>query len=194
MHAGPLGRHAHNLSDEASDGRYRSDLVTTARTKPAATRAFVVDGARVATGAAPAFDDRFPDVPAADPDHRLPRDLPGTVLDLSFDAEQGANALYRALQFQLPPLARRILDGGSAVGDFCAHRGFFQSADRTHHRASGQQSAGERPAQMARHAAGAMGHSAGALVARLVVAVRSDTFGIQLRLVGAWLSRGGLAK
>src|SRR6516164_6694805 len=71
MYAGPLAGMAHNLSDEASDGRYRSDLVTTARTKPAATRAFVVDGARVATGAAPAFDDRFPDVPAADPDHRL---------------------------------------------------------------------------------------------------------------------------
>src|SRR5689334_10847307 len=103
-------------SDEASDGRYRSYLVTTARTKPAATSAFVViDGARVATDAAPSFDRRFPDVPTADPHHRLPRRLSGPVLDLFVDAEQGADAFYRLWQFQLPALARRILDGGPAV-------------------------------------------------------------------------------
>src|SRR3974390_1268986 len=121
-------------SDEASDGRYRSYLVTTARTKPAATGALVVGGGtRVATGAAPPFDRRFPDVPAADAHHRLPCRLSGLLFDLSVDAEQGADALYRVWQFQLPVVTRRFLDGGTAVGDLCADRGILQSAYRLDH-------------------------------------------------------------
>ena len=65
---------------------------------------------------------------------------------------------------------------------FALSRRVLQSADRPHHRPSRQQSAGQGPAQMARHAAGALGHSAGAVDARLVVAVRPHLFGLQLLL------------
>ena len=64
---------------------------------------------------------------------------------------------------------------------FALSRGVLQSADRADHRTSDQQSAGQGSAQMARHAAGAVGHPAGAVVARLVVAVRSDPLRLQLR-------------
>src|SRR5262249_32929287 len=89
--------HAQTIAKQrGNDGRYRSYLVITARTKPAATRAYVVvDGARPSPGLAPAFDDRFPDVPALDPHHRLPRRLSGAVFDLSIDAEQGADTFHR---------------------------------------------------------------------------------------------------
>src|ERR1700746_838072 len=102
--------HAQTITKpRGNDGRYRSHLVTTARTKPAATSAFVVcDGARPPPGIAPGFAGRFPDVPAADPHHRLPCRLSGVVFDLSVDAEQGADALYRAWQFQLPLVPRRV--------------------------------------------------------------------------------------
>src|SRR5262245_27175434 len=164
-----------------NNGRHRSYLVATARTKPVATSTFVVvDGARLAPGIAPTFDHRFPDVPAVDPHYRLPRRLSGPDLDLSVDAEQSSYALYRPWQSKLHALARRILDGGPAVRDFRADRGVLQSADRPDHGAPDQQSTGQRSAQMARHAAGAVGHSAGALLARLVVAVRPHAFGVQL--------------
>src|SRR4029077_13573363 len=128
--------HAQTINKpRGTDGRYRSYLVTTARTKPAATSAFVVvDGARPSPGIAPAFDGRFPDVPAADPYHRLPRRLSGVVFDLSVDAEQGADALYRACQCQLTRVPRRVLHGGSAVADFRADCSVLQSADRVDHR------------------------------------------------------------
>src|SRR6185437_6141111 len=129
---------------------------------------------------APALDHRVPDVPAADPDHRQPRHLSSAVLDLSVDAEPGADPFHRARQFPLPAVARRIPDGGRAVGDLRAVRRILQSADRAHHRTLDQQPADQRPAQMARHAAGPLGDSAGAVVARLVVAVRPDALGVQL--------------
>src|SRR6516164_2148868 len=126
-------------SDEAGYGRYHSYLVTTTAAKPAARGAFdVVDGARPPPGITPAFDRGFPDVPAFDPHRRLSRGLSGPVLDLSVDAEQGADALYRAWQFQLPVVTRRFLDGGPAVGDLCVDRRVLQSADRADHRASDQ--------------------------------------------------------
>ena len=68
----------------------------------------------------------------------------------------------------------------AAIGDLRAIGGVLQSADRPDHRASGQQPAGQGPAQMARHAAGAVGDPAGAVDARLVVDVRSHQFGVQL--------------
>ena len=64
--------------------------------------------------------------------------------------------------------------------DLRHQRGVLQGADRADHRASDQQSAGQGPAQMARHAAGAVGHPAGAVVARLVVAVRPTHSALQL--------------
>ena len=39
---------------------------------------------------------------------------PALLLDLSFDAEQGADALHRPRQFQLPAVARHVLDGGAS--------------------------------------------------------------------------------
>ena len=126
--------------------------------------------------------------------HRRARRLSGVLFDLSVDAEQGADALHRARQFQLPAVARRLPDGGGADGDLRAQRGVLQSADRAHHRASDQQPAGQGPAQVARHAAGAVGHSAGAVVARLVVAVRSDPFRLQLHSLQPRLQRGRVAE
>src|SRR6516162_8010606 len=126
-------------SDEAGYGRYRSYLVTTTAAKPAARSASsLLDGTGPPPSTASAFDHRFPDVPAFDPHRRMSRRLSGPVLDLSVDAEQGADALYRAWQFQLPALARRVLDGGPAVGNLCADRRVLQSADRADHRASDQ--------------------------------------------------------
>src|SRR5262249_54452486 len=130
----------HNPSDEAGDGRYRSYLVTTTAAKPAAASGSgLVHRARPSPDLAAAVDRRVLDVPAVDPDHRLPGGLSGAVLDLSIDAEQGANALHRARQFQLPVVTRRVLDGGSAVRHLRADRGILQSADRSDHRASDQQ-------------------------------------------------------
>src|SRR6516165_4250201 len=127
MRAGRFGRHASEASDEASDGRYHSYLVAPAAAKPAAgNAASIIGGTQPASGAAPPFH------------HRFPRSLSGVVLDLSFDAEQDADALYRTWQFQFPVVARRVLDGGSAVGDLRPNRGVLQSANRTHYRAPDQ--------------------------------------------------------
>ena len=68
--------------------------------------------------------------------HRRAGRLSGLLFDLSVDAEQGADALHRARQFPLPALARRVLDGGAAVGDLRALGGVLQGADRADHRAS----------------------------------------------------------
>ena len=54
----------------------------------------------------------FADVLAADRGDRRPRHLSGVLFDLSVHAEQGADALYRARQFHLSVVARRVLDGG----------------------------------------------------------------------------------
>src|SRR3569833_2799628 len=142
---------------------------------------------------ASAIDHRIHDVPAADPDHLLPCHLSGLLFDLAVDAEQGADQVHRPRQLPLPVVPRRVLDGGAAIGDLRDLRRVLQSADRPDHRAPDQQSAGERPAQVARHAAGAVGHSAGAVVARLVVAVRPDAFGLQLHPPELRLRRDSVA-
>src|SRR5580704_3464263 len=166
-------READPKGSVAWNGRYRSDLVAGhPRGQPA-----VIGKPRPAAIFAPALDHRVLDVPAIDRHRRLSHHLPRVLFDLSVDAEQGADPLYRPFQFHLPDVARRVLDGGGADRDLRDHRGTLQSADWAHYRPSHQQPAGQGPAQMARHDAGAMGHSARAVVTRLVVAVRSDPFG-----------------
>ena len=91
--------------------------------------------------------------------------------------------------FTLPAVARHVLDGGAADrrSSRCSAV-FFKALIGLDHRASRQQSADQGPAQMARHAAGAVGHSAGAVDARLVVAVRSHPLRLQLDPQRAWAS------
>ncbi len=168
--------------DRIADGRYRPDVVAgTARQIAGRRPAFAGEpGPKPAAFYAPALDHRLPDVPAADRHHRRPRRLSGVLFDLSVDAEQGADALHRAVEFQLPVVARRVPHGDGANRNLRAQRRVLQSTDRAHHRAPDQQSAGQRPAQVARHAAGAVGHPARFVVAGLVVAVRSHPLRLQL--------------
>src|SRR5437660_12334966 len=91
----------HRQSNEAGDGRYRSYLVAKVATRPAATKPSAknligfVHGAHHAPDAAAPFEHRTPDVPAADPDHRLPCGLSGALFDLSIHSARGSSALYR---------------------------------------------------------------------------------------------------
>ena len=131
---------------------------------------------------------------AADPHHRRADHLSGVLFDLSVDAEQGADPLHRPVgnfTFLMSRDTFWMVVRQSAI--FALSRRVLQGADRPDHRASRQQPAGQRPAQMARHAAGAVGDPAGAVDARLVVDVRSHQFGIQLYAQKPglrWNSRG----
>src|ERR1700722_5187358 len=142
---------------------------------------------------AAALDPRVPDVPAAARDHRRARRLSGALRDLPVDAQQIADPLHRARQLPLAAVARRFPNGGRAGRDLHGLRRRLQGADRADHGAPHQQPARQGPAQVARHAAGAVGDPARALLARLVVAVRSDPFGFQLYPRGARLRRGAVA-
>src|SRR5215471_10943950 len=120
---------------------------------------------------------------------RTPRSSPASLPGL-----HGTNALSRARELHFPAVARRVLDGGVAIGDLCDLRGFLQGADRTDYGASDQQSSKQGPAQMARHAARALGYSACAINIGLVVAVRPDSLGLQLDHPRAWRQRDLLAE
>src|SRR6516165_7173349 len=85
-----------------------------------------------------------------------------------------AHQIPRSGQFLLSAEPRHLLDGDRAIGDLCAQRRLVQGADRSRHRPPRQQFAEQGSAQVARHAAGALGHSARAVDARMVVVVRSD--------------------
>ena len=63
---------------------------------------------------------------------------------------------------------------------FADHRGDHEGAARLHPGAPDAQHPRQEPAHLARPAAGAVGHSAGAVDAHLVVAVRSVLFRVQL--------------
>ena len=80
----------------------------------------------------------------------------------------------------VPVQARNVLDGGEAVLHLRHHGGHLQSADRLHRRAFRAQHSGQGPAQVARHAAGAVGDPAGHEHARMAVAVRSVLQRVQL--------------
>ena len=82
--------------------------------------------------------------------------------------------------FTVPVQARDVLDGGAAVLHLRHHGGDLQSADRLHRRAFRAQHPGQGPAQVARHAAGAVGDPAGDELPRLAVAVRSVLQRVQL--------------
>ena len=75
--------------------------------------------------------------------------------------------------FAVPVQARDLLAGGPAILHFRDHRRVLQGADRLHRRPLRPQHSGQGPAQMARHAAGAVGDPAGHEHAGVVVAVRS---------------------
>ena len=98
--------------------------------------------------------------------------------------------------FTLPAVARHLLDGGAAIGDLRAVSAVFFKALIgliTAHLINNLP--GQGPAQMARHAAGAVGHPAGAVDARLVVAVRPHPFGVQLhRSTSLGFDRDSLAE
>ena len=110
---------------------------------------------------------------AADPSDRNSGALPGVLLAASGDAEQVDAALRRPRQFRIPVQARDLLAGGEAVVHLRHHGRRLQGADRLHRRAFRPQHPGQGPAQMARHAAGAVGDSAGHEHAGVAVAVRS---------------------
>src|SRR5262245_6869649 len=157
------------------NGRYSPNMGSRPATRGRKTRV----AHRVSQISPAALDHRLPVLFALDRDHHLPRGLPCFLFDLPVDAEQGADALYRPRQFQLSAVARCFLDGDVAIGDLRAVRRLLQSPYRPDHRALDQQSTGQGPAQVARHAAGTLGHSPGSVVAWLVVAVRSDPFRVQ---------------
>src|SRR5439155_22284599 len=134
-----------NASWEATrqlNGRHRSHMVTKTGRRasiPAPrTGPDLFYGSQPASVHAPPFDRRLADVPSLDRHHRRACDVSGVLFDLSVDAEQSADALYRFGQFQLPAVARCVLDGGSAIRHFRAYRGLLQSADPPDYRASHQ--------------------------------------------------------
>ena len=106
--------------------------------------------------------------------------LSGVLFAASRDPEQVDGALRRLRQLPLPVQARDVLDGGEAVLHLRHHRGHLQSADRLHRRAFRAQHPEQGTAQVARHAAGAVGHPAGDELPRLAVAVRSLLQRLQL--------------
>src|SRR5216683_3168250 len=142
----------------------------------------------------PPQHDRLPDVPAVDRDRGRVDHLPGVLLDLSRHAEQGADQIHRSRQFLLSARTRHLPDGDRAVGDLCAQRRVLQGADRARDRAPRQQSAEQGSAQVARHAAGAVGHSARAVDVGVVVVVRSDPQRVQLADQGFRRQRHSLAE
>ena len=133
-----------------------------------------------AQGHAAQVDHRLPDGAAADPADRPAGHLSGDLLDASGDAQQVDAALRRARQLLLPVQARDLLDGGAAVLHLRDHRRDLQGADRLHRRPFRAQHPGQGPAQVARHAAGAVGDPAGHELSRLAVAVRPVLQRLQL--------------
>ena len=82
--------------------------------------------------------------------------------------------------FHVPVQARNVLAGGAAVLHLRDHGRDLQGADRLHRRPLRSQHSGQGPAQVARHAAGAVGDSAGDEHAGVAVAVRSVLQRLQL--------------
>src|SRR4249920_1352385 len=124
------GRRVLILATRGNNGLYRS-LVDA---RAGFTRACTADP-RLPALRPPALDDCSADVRAADFDRRLPHHLSRFLFDLSVDAEQGADALYRPVEFRFPDVARHVLDGGVAIDDLRALRGVLQSPDRIDYRA-----------------------------------------------------------
>src|SRR6516165_10267651 len=143
---------------------------------------------------APAEHDCPPDVSAADRDRGRVDHLPGPVLDLSVNAEQGTDQIPRPGQFLLSAKPRHLLDGDRAISDLCPQCRVLQGADRSGDRPPRQQFAEQGSAQVARHAARALGHSARAVDARMVVVVRSDPQRVQLDHQGVRRQRDSLVE
>ena len=125
-------------------------------------------------------DHRLPDGAAADPSDPHPRRLSGGLRRLPGDAQQGHDQVRRLRELRLPVRPRNLLDGGLPVLPVRHHRGDLQGDHRLRGRPLRAQHPEQGPAQVARHAAGAVGHSAGHEHARLAVAVRSVLLGLQL--------------
>ena len=121
---------------------------------------------------------------AADPADPASGDLSRVLLAASGDPEQVDAALHRAWKLPVPVQARNLLAGGRAILHFRDHRRDLQGADRLHRRPLRPQHSGQGPAQMARHAAGAVGDSAGDEHAGVAVAVRSVLQRLQLSAGG----------
>ena len=136
-----------------------------------------------AQGAEAQIDRGLPDDAAADPADRAPGALSGLLLAASGDAEQVDASVRRPRQFRVPVQARNLLAGRQAVLHLRDHGRDLQGADRLHRRPFRAQHSGQGPAQMARHAAGAVGHSAGDEHAGLAVAVRPVLQRLQLHAV-----------
>ena len=85
-------------------------------------------------------------------------------------------------QLPVPVQARNVLDGGAAVLHLRHHGGGLQSHHRLLRRALRAQHSGQGPAQVARHAAGAVGDPARHEHARVAVAVRPVLQRLQLDL------------
>mgnify|MGYP003693954537 CR=1 FL=1 len=124
-----------------------------------------------------------PDDAAADSSDRDSGALPGVLFAASGDAEQVDAALRRLRQFRISVQARNLLAGREAVVHLRDHGRGLQGADRLHRRAFRSQHSGQGPAQMARHAAGAVGDSAGHEHAGVAVAVRPVLQRLQLHAV-----------
>src|SRR6516164_8397764 len=159
---------------ESEHGRRGGGSAFDGRRRPPALLAAHGDAAQI--------DHRVFDDASAHPAGRAPRPLPRPLLHPSRHAEQVDGALRRLRQFPVPVQARDVLDGGAAILHLRHHRRHLQSAHRLHRRALRAQRPEPRPAQVARHAVGALGDPAGDELSRLAMAVRSFLQRVQLAL------------
>ena len=83
------------------------------------------------------LDHRISDVPAADRHHRGAWSSIRRFYSIYLSMLNKAQTRFIGLvEFHVSAVARRVLDGGPAVGDLRALRRVLQSPDRPHHRAS----------------------------------------------------------